>query len=115
MIGGWKNSLLFKFVRDSFEFYWKDNEYAIDYFLIDYFIELAYRNLETARMDIDSLELNNPHRFRLRDAMLRGDYQELYEQNIYEDTCFNKLSWKSNYKLKTKSGEPSVYEYWLSL
>ncbi len=112
-IGGWKNNLIFSFVKEAFEEYWKNNKYTIDYFLIDYLIYLAYISIPAAKEMIDNVPVNNQHRFFLRDAMLSEIAASDFMKYIYEDTYINKLSHKALYGMETADGKESVYGYFL--
>ena len=109
VIGGWKDSKLFCFLKNAFEEYWENNEYNIDYFLIDYLIECAYRLYPDICATINELPNTNPNCYKLRDAMLDDVSKDDINSYIYEDTVFYKLSYKSLYGVKTKDGRDSFY------
>ena len=112
-IGGWRNHVLFRFLKASFEYYCENNDSFIDYFLIDYLIAIAYDNNLTVKTAIDGVPINNPHRFKLRDAMLLDVPAGDFEKYIYEDTVFYKLSRKALYGMRTPDGAESIYSYFL--
>ena len=112
-IGGWSNNLIFSFVKEAFEEYWKNNTYTIDYFLIDYLIHLAYSSIPAAKEMIDSVPLNNQHRYFLRDAMLSEKAASDFSKYIFEDTYVYKLSYKALYGTKTTDGKETIYSYLL--
>ena len=109
VIGGWKDSKLFCFLKDAFEEYFNKNDFLVDYFLIDYLIECAYQNFPDVQEVIDAVPLNNPHRFALRDAMLNEATDEEAKRCIKKDTVFYKLSYKSLYGTRTKDGRETFY------
>lgn len=109
VIGGYKHSKLFCFLVDAFEEYYSKNEITIDYFLIDYLIECAYESFPEVRNTIDTLNLNNTHRFELREAMLKEVTKEDVENYLFDDTVFYKLSYKSKYGLKDNFGNSTFY------
>lgn len=112
-IGGWKNNLIFSFVKEAFEEYWRNNVYTIDYFLIDYLIYMAYISIPAAKEMIDRVPINNQHRFFLRDAMLSEKAAADFSKYIYEDTYIYKLSYKALYGMETIDGEESIFSYLL--
>lgn len=112
-IGGWKNHVLFRFLKSAFEYYCENCDTFIDYFLIDYLIAIAYDHNISVKTAIDGVPFNNPHRFKLNDAMLRDEPAGDFEKYIYEDTVLYKLSRKALYGRQTPDGKESMYSYFL--
>ena len=109
VIGGWKGSKLFGFIEKAMNQHISKHNGCIDYFLIDYLIELAYREFDDIKEIIDNVPPNNPNRFALRDAMnLDLEYAQMHHI-ITEDTIFYKLSHKSNYGKYDKDGKETIY------
>lgn len=50
---------LFSFMLDAFCEYWQQEDTLIDYFLIDYFIELAYEKFPETKRLLDEIPINN--------------------------------------------------------
>ena len=95
VMGGNKEFPLFSFTRDCLLEYWKNCDQAVDYLMMDYIFELAYRNIPCVREMIDSLpEKNNMLRNDL--IMHLGDpYDaEAFRKYTDGDTFLYKLSWK---------------------
>ena len=108
-IGGRKGNVLFKFLQEAFEEYWRSNDVLLEYMLFDYLIELAFRNNKAIRKMINSIPVNNRHCNSLRDGMLADAPISKLDNYLYEDTLFYKLSWKSHYGIVAKNGEESIY------
>ena len=109
VIGGWKGSKLFRFLKNSFEEYWKNNDTIIDYLMADYLIEIAYNRFPDVRESMDALPANNLNRNKLRDAMMENVSKEEFSEVVKADTVFYKLSYKSKYGLKTADGKETIY------
>lgn len=112
-LGGWKNNIFYRFFKEAFECYWKMEITAIDYLLVDYIIEIAYRNIPKIRQQIDAVEINNPHRDDLQAAMNRAEPAEMFQTLLKSDTVLYKLSWRESYSLKTSGEKESIYAYFL--
>lgn len=91
-LGGTDN-YIYKFVNDFFEEYWKKEELLIDYFLIDYVIELGYRNIPHIKKLIDNVPYNNIGVFELQ-RNLNKDYDIAYYNKLCENSSVHKLSYK---------------------
>ena len=115
IIGGNKGHTLFKYIQAAFETYWRKERNVIDYLMLDYLIRLGYMYIPQIKKDLDSIPLNNLHRNELRLAMNRGEPGETLEQYIYEDTCFNKLSWRESYSVTNAKGQKTVYAAFMNL
>ena len=107
IIGGRKNYPLFGFFKESFEAYWKEEQYAIDYFLFDYCIRFAYDNIPVFKRDIDNLPVNNPRIFEMALALKNNATPS--EWTFTEDTFFYKLSRHFNYNELTLNGDKTIY------
>ena len=64
-LAGKQSNILFEFLRDFQVEYFSKFDVAIDYFLIDYLIEIAYEKFETVKEKIDLNPLSNPELFFL--------------------------------------------------
>ena len=111
VFGGWKGNIIFRYLKEAFETYWKIYDRAIDYLFFDYLIEIAMRNLPAIKKYIDQVPVNNLHRDDLQAAMNRAEPAEQFDRIIQEDTVLYKLSWREQYSLETACGRPSVYAY----
>lgn len=114
-IGGWKNNILFSFIKDALQLYWENRTTAIDYLLLDYLIDIAYENVPTIKECIDKIPLNNLARDDLQAAMNAACYEEDFLDVIQKDTILYKLSWREHYIRKTDDGKNTIYNYFLNM
>ena len=77
-----KNDPIAQLFRDLFFDYWVKNDLLIDYFLIDYYFELLYRNFK-------------PFQYKLNKLEKIGDYR-----HILNKILFKEVNDKDNYILK---------------
>lgn len=86
---------VFCFMRDFFNEYWINENKLINFFLIDYVLEIAYKNnIGNFREDIDSLPFSNPALYSLDKALLNSDNTSF---RFDEKTFVYKLNWKHDY------------------
>ena len=93
---------------------WINLNCFIDYYLIDYLIDLAYSNNQYVRQLIDCLEINNEGAFLLNEVINNEFNKEKFEQ-IKKDTLFNKLDWHRNLQGLTVDNKITYYEYLKSI
>lgn len=108
IIGGKKNHILFKYINEALLFYWKIYDNQIDYFLIDYIIATAYKELPYIQEEINKIPYNNPEIFTLSKYMNKK-YDEKFFEQIKNTTNIYKLTYKQTYFEKTKDGEKTFY------
>lgn len=113
--GGYKNSVFYNYLKESFEEYWKDNRYAIDYLFFDAIVLLGYERIPAIKILIDDVPISNIHRDDLQAAMNEALPADEFENIINEATNLYKLSWRETYSKTTADGEQSVYGYFLSM
>ena len=102
-----KENKLCGFVFDAHVAYWKEHKTMIDYFLVDYFIALAYENFPDVKNMLDSVPLNNPGIEDLR-PLLNSPFDEKKFEELTSSTIFFKLTWKNKFE-KNISGVPTFY------
>jgi len=101
------------FVLDFFLEYWRTQEFLIDYFLIDYAIQIAYENSSECQKILDSVPIVNYDLYRLENS-LNLEYSPELLDDIKNSTLFSKLSWRKPGKLKTLSGNETIYAHLLA-
>ncbi len=115
VLAGRKDFPLFSFARDCLHEYWKNSDKAVDYLLLDYVFELAYRNIPCVREVIDALPDKN--------NMLRNDLiyhlsdpydPEEFKRYTEGDTFMYKLSWKFGKKDEV-TGDGRITNYGVML
>jgi hypothetical protein len=89
-------SLLFPIVKQLFIEYTKKYNRFIDYFLMDYFIQVAYEAHQNIKDDIDTLHYNNPHCHDLI-RVLNEEFNVKKLDKLKSKTIFFKLNWKESY------------------
>lgn len=94
-IGGSQDEPLFEFMNLFFEFYWRDNNQLIDYFLIDYALKYAYDNgVGSLRHWVDAQwGKDNPDLFAL-EKIVAKQFNRMNWDALTANTNVFKLSWK---------------------
>ena len=113
-IGGRKGNTIFRFLKDSFEKYWFENDTAIDYLFFDHLIFIGQKHIPAIKEYMDAVTENTPHRDDLQAAMNAALSAEEYWNVIQDDTPIYKLSWRETYSEVTIDGKQSVYGWFLN-
>lgn len=104
---GGKDNIVAHYADEFFSEYWKNENQMIDYFLIDYILQLGYEYIPKIKECIDSVPINNPQVF-----MLQKNMGCLFDEKIYSeicrDTCVHKLSYKETF-CSDVGGKPTFY------
>ena len=115
VMGGNKEFPLFPFTRDCLMEYWRKCDKAVDYLMMDYIFELAYRNIPCVKVMIDSVPDNNLLRNELINRLAEPYDEEAFKRYTGGDTFLYKLSWKFGNKAeKTADGRITNYGHMLS-
>lgn len=110
-ICGKNNNPLFHFVFEAFCEYWSKQKLLVDYFLIDYVMEIAYRELDFFKEQLDTLAINNTKMYDLQ-ALLNKEYEQNYFESIADETIMFKLQRRKKY-FYTKNNQLTFYGYLL--
>ena len=113
ILGGYSGNIVFLYLKEMLEEYWKNEDVAIDYLLFDYIIEIGYEKSKYIKKMIDNVPINNIHRDELQAAMNAAEKERKFHEIINSNTVLYKLSWRETYSLKTADGEESIYSYFL--
>ena len=89
--------------------YWKYENKAICYLIIDCFIALAYENNEIVKNMIDSVPINLVNVFEMQ-----KESNSLYTREKYVNLCKNGYLHKLTYKRKNDNSEKTIYNYILN-
>lgn len=108
---GQPNALIHSFCRDFFYAYWTKYDKLIDYFLIDYVMDIGYRNLPHMRQLIDSVSPSNQRVMDL-DRSFNLAYEPEAYQKLVSSQQFFKLNWKRTYATEV-DGKPTMYQHFL--
>lgn len=95
LVAGKTNTMLFSFLHEFFDLYWKQHDTIMTYLLFDYMIDAFYRwNVDFKRV-VDSMPNNNENMMFVSQHF--NEKFSIDEWNkICETTIFQKLSWKKN-------------------
>lgn len=92
--------------------YWKKENTIVDYFFIDYAIDIAYRKNEIVRNEIDAVPINNKHVHELSKILDRPFDSKKFSELTEGTHCF-KLSWKMFNENQLNSGPDNFYNHLL--
>lgn len=95
-MAGSANNRLFKFIVDMYNDYLENQDYLIDYLIIDHIINIGYSSYDSIKALIDNVPINNENINFLQD-----NRNEIYNANVWkkikEKTYLHKLSYKVDY------------------
>lgn len=94
------NSSLFSFTRDFFFEYYSRYDIAVDYLLIDYIFDMAYKYDEKIKNQMLELEKSNPNLFWL-ESHLGDEFDQKVWDNITETTKVFKTTYKLSGEIKS--------------
>ena len=115
LLAGNREFPLFAFTRDCLKEYWSREDRAVDYLMMDYIFELAYRNIPCVREAIDALPDNNWLRNELINQLAEPYDPENFKKFTEGDTFVYKLSWKFGRKdEQTSDGRETNYGHMLA-
>ncbi len=110
VLGGNKEFPLFQFAMDALKEYWKNNDIAVDYLMLDYIFELACRTIPCVNETVNNLPDNNLLRNELIGILSEPYNKEQFKKYTEGDTFLYKLSWKFGKKDKlTADGKETIY------
>ena len=101
------NRYIFATIRDFFINYWLNNDYMVDYLMVDYMIVLAQRFDMRIKKTFENIPNNNKNCDELF-KILEKKFDRTEWNKIKEDTALFKLTWKNKYQL-IKNGEDTFY------
>jgi hypothetical protein len=108
-IGSEKAHPLFMFLSDAFKRYYNRYDELIDYFLMDYLVEIAYEHIPIVSADLNSVAENNPDVY-----FLQKNFEKKFDstefKKIMSKTKIFKLNWKAERDFSS-SGEDSYASY----
>ena len=107
-----QGGLLSSFASDFFSEYWKNEDYLIDYFLIDYVTRIAIDHITEFKKAHDTVPLNNPN-INVFPDKLNEAYDEEGFNKLCKETDFFKCTWKKDFQKKDSTGKDTLYGYLL--
>lgn len=109
-LGSKKGSILTNFMSEVLNDYYIKFDAPLDYFLLDYFLFIAYKKIKCVRKQIDSLEPFNLNIYALS-KMLNEEFNEEKYSKLVTSTFIHKLSYKMKCLEKLPAGERTVYSF----
>ena len=109
---GKQNDVLFRFVCDGLNYYWKGHGQTPDYVFLDYIIMAGYQHVGQIRNLIDSVPYNNLSIWEMKNHLCRAFCLEEYIK-ITSANIFHKLAHQIEYPRITFDGKQTFYGYLL--
>lgn len=110
LMKGSAGDVIFRFMLNAFYWYWNIENQQIDYYLIDYIMNLAYENLTSVRQHIDACPYTQEHILDLQPLMNRVYKPDKWNE-LTSDTNVFKLSYKKELIEENLVGEKTFYGY----
>ena len=107
---GSKENILFKFMKEFYDEYWKQEDKVIDYFLMDYMIEIAYENIPSIKKMIDEVPENNSQIHDLKNK-LNEKFDKIEYAKLLKTNSIHKLAHERRYISNLENGEMTFYGY----
>lgn len=111
-VSRYPRNILFCFMSDFWRVYWGKQDVIIEYFLIDYVLDFAYRYVKSIRKELDAVPMNGCgiDAWKLL-KILSEVYQENVITSIQKENWMQKLSYKGEDKIQSKSSNPELSTY----
>lgn len=112
----WNNAILkgdsdiYFYMSILFREYWKENDEMIDYFLIDYFMDMIFDYCPMCKKVVNSVPFNNEREFELM-SIMNKEYDENQFNNLVEECFVHKLQRRKSLYKKTKEGKDTFYSF----
>ena len=111
-MGSSKNNILFNFLKDFYNEYWKKENAVLAYFLTDYAISIAYNKIDEVRHMIDNVPENNILIHQLKEK-LNSEFNITEYNNILEKNKIHKLAHERKYITNLENGKETFYGHLL--
>ncbi len=111
--GGKKVKFIYSHLSRMLERYMLENDAFIDYLLIDYLLDILYRDNPQVKDIIDTTPCTNPNLHKLRLAFDQ-EFNENQWNAMLSDTEIFKLTYKGKHLKCSVSGTPTFYGYILA-
>ncbi|WP_046041214.1 capsular polysaccharide synthesis protein [Lactiplantibacillus plantarum] len=105
-IGSVPSGPLMTFMSFAFRQYWEIEDELIDYFLVDFLIDYAYRKYPEVRREIDQVPINNTQVFQIDQMLMDNKSLDTVIEQL-KPTCLHKLSYKHD---TANLGQDSIYQ-----
>lgn len=113
ILGTIKNANYFKRLAFAFETYLKNEKVILHYLMVDYFIDLMYKNDESFKTEIDSIDVSNVDMHTLRESFNEPFDKQKWDK-IMGTTHIFKLTYKGKPKEFDEYNHMTFYGYLMS-
>lgn len=111
VLGGGKDiRFIYSHLSSMLERYMLENEVFIDYLLIDYFLDILYRENRLVKEMIDAMPYTNPNLHNLR-IKFDNEFDKVQWDSMLSDTEIFKLTYKGKHSKQNDKGMPTFYGY----
>lgn len=108
--GGKDIRCIYSHLSSMLERYMLENEVFIDYLLIDYFLDILYRENRLVKEMIDAMPYTNPNLHNLR-IKFDNEFDKVQWDSMLSDTEIFKLTYKGKHSKQNDKGMPTFYGY----
>lgn len=112
-VSRYPENVLFRYLSDFWQMYWKEKDQMIEYFLIDYAIDFGYRNISAIKKELDMVPINGCGKdvWQLL-KILPDSFEEEKLKKIQSENWMQKLSYRGEMNIQSKSSSPenSIYK-----
>lgn len=110
-IASWVNCILPKLVTELLLSYWKKEDVLVDYFIMDYIIDMLYQSSDEIKNLIDNIPYNNENVHELA-PLLCELFNDGQFQKLTKKTFLFKLNWRK-YTTEELNSNPNNYYHYL--
>lgn len=104
--GGKDIRFIYSHLSSMLERYMLENEVFIDYLLIDYFLDILYRENRLVKEMIDAMPYTNPNLHNLR-IKFDNEFDKVQWDSMLSDTEIFKLTYKGKHSKQNDKGMPT--------
>lgn len=106
-VSRYPNNVLFSYLSDFWHTYWEKADCLIEYFLVDYAIDMGYRKIPAISKELDMVPINGCGNdvWQLL-KVLPCDYDDVIQKEIESKNWMQKLSYKGETNIQNKSVNP---------
>ena len=112
-VSRYPRNILFRYLSDFWKEYWKKKDNIIEYFLLDYALEVGYRNIPAIKKEVDMVPVNGCGKnvWELL-KILPDSFDNKKIDRIKQENWMQKLSYRGENWIQEKSAVPeeSVYK-----
>lgn len=113
LVARYPNNILFCYLSDFWREYWKKKDCLIEYLLVDYAIDLGYRNIPAIKKELDMIPINGCGKnvWELL-KILPDSFDNKNMERIKQENWMQKLSYKGENLIQERSVAPqkSIYK-----